>query len=590
MIGAAALVVLGVGIRLVFVSTFPTVPLSDFRGLVLFGLRLRDEGLAVPGWHWVQFNPGLPLILSGLFRIFRHGVSGTAREATAIATGLLPLLPFFIWRGIVAFRWRFIAGLALALWPGQVMFSGAVAQENWAMVAAVALVCLAVRRLRGPSGAGFAVAAGLLYALAGAIRQEMLLAMIVPAVAAAGLPGARGGRAARTLRFAVAALVPLLALAAERRAATGRFAVTTEHGGLGVLGTLVPGSAGVGWVDPVLYIAAVEPRLLTDSLALRRGTWRLSWDEARRRWRFHAFAAAASAVRLSVDSEAQNLMLTLDGPGAQPPGTAVAAAAVARAARPFLRVELSLISGFFWAAILFALRRRDPAILVAGAAAVAEMSIQIVFSPLGRLMIPVIALELVVLSLAAADLAKAGRRSEKALFFSVGMAIAAMLFFASPPLQRLAIRKDEPLPRVDHFPLLITGGGGVYADCTVESGRLTLLAGDRARFGSGPAAMSSTSAAPGGRVICRVPGLSTRAALFVDVEQSARISADGRSIPLPPGPAPALAWRRVPVTAAGEPPPREIAVEDDGNSPDVGFGLVSRLPGARPLPRDTVFP
>jgi hypothetical protein len=591
-LGAAALAVLGVGVRLAFVAAFPTEPLSDFRGLVLFGLRLRDEGLAVPGWHWVQFNPGLPLILSGLFRIFPHGVTQTAREATAVVTGLMPLLPFCIWRGIVAFRWRFAAGIVLALWPGQVMFSGAVAQENWAMLPAVALVCLAVRRLRTPGGGSFAVAAGFLYALAAAFRQEMLVAMLVPAAAAAALPGARGGRAARTLRFAAAALVPLLFLAAERRAATGRFAVTTEHGGLGVLGTLVPGSAAAGWVDPVLYVAAVEPRLLTNPVALRQSTWRLSWDEARRRWRFHAFRAAASAVRLSVESEAQNLDWTLDAPGAQPPATAVTAAAVARAARPLLRVELSLISGFFWAAILLALRRRDPAMLVAGAAALAEMFVQVAFSPLGRLMVPVIALELLVLCLAAADLAAAGRRSEKILISSVGLAIAAMLFVASAPLQRLAVRKDEPPPRVDHFPLLIAGGGGVYAECIVEAGRLTVIAGDRARVGAGPAAVSSASSAGGSRVGCQLPALPPEAALFVDLDGESwlRISADGRSIPRPSGPAPALSWRRLPVTAAGEPAPREIVFEGVGDGKELGFGLVSRSPGARPLPRDRTLP
>jgi hypothetical protein len=591
-IGAAALVLLGVGLRLAFVAAFPTEPLSDFRGLVLFGLRLRDEGLAVRGWHWVQFNPGLPLILSGLFRIFPHHVTGTAREATAVVTGLLPLFPFCIWGGIVSFRWRLVAGLALALWPGQVMFSGAVAQENWAMVPAVALVCLAVRRLRDPVGEGFAVTAGLLYAVAGAIRQEMLVSMLLPAAAAAGLPGARERRVARMLRFAAAALVPLLGLAAERRAATGRFAVTTEHGGLGVLGTLVPGSAGVGWVDPVLYVAAVEPRLLTEPAALLQGTWRLSWDEARRRWRFHAFRAAASAVRLSVESEAQNLMWTLDAPGAQPPAKAAAAAALARAARPLLRVEISLISGFFGAAILLALRRRDPATLVAGAAALAEMFVQVAFSPLGRLMVPVVALELLVACLAAADLAAAGRRGEKILFSSIGLAIAATLFVASPPLQRLAVRKDEPPPRVDRFPLLIAGGGGVYTDCVVEAGRLTLIAGDRARVGAGLAAVSSTSSLGGSRVVCRLPYLSSEAALFVDVEgeRSIRISADGRSIPSAPGQAPALSWCRVPVTAAGEPAPREIVFEGDGEGGALGFGLVSRSPGARPLPRDLTLP
>src|SRR5262249_40928841 len=140
---AAALVLAGVGLRLLVVTLYPTEPLSDFRGLVLFGVRLRDEGLAVPGWHWVQFSPGLPLILSGLFRLFPPGVAGGRRPATAVATGLLPLAPFLLWRPILSLKGRVLAGALLALWPGQVLFSGVPAQENWALLPTVVLGCLA---------------------------------------------------------------------------------------------------------------------------------------------------------------------------------------------------------------------------------------------------------------------------------------------------------------------------------------------------------------------------------------------------------------------------------------------------------------
>ena len=92
-LGGAVLALLGVGLRMAFCAAFPTDPVSDFRGLVLFGVRLRDEGLAVPGWHWVQFNSGLPLLFSALFRVFPHGVGAVARVATATATGLAGLLP-----------------------------------------------------------------------------------------------------------------------------------------------------------------------------------------------------------------------------------------------------------------------------------------------------------------------------------------------------------------------------------------------------------------------------------------------------------------------------------------------------------------
>jgi len=546
-------------------------------------VRLRDEGLAVPGWHWVQFNPGLPLVLSSLFRVFPHGVIATARHATAVATGLMPLLPFLLWRGVLGFRWRLSIGAALALWPGQIIFSGVVAQENWALLPVVALGCLAARRLRDPAGGGFPIAAGLLYAAAGAIRQDMFAAALLPAVAAAGLPGIVPGRWMRARRLAAAALVPLLALAAQRQAATGRFAVTSEHGGLTMLGTLAPSSAATGWVDPMLAIAAVEPALLTDPVALRRATWRLAWNETRRRWRFHGLRAAASAFRLCVESEAGDLYWGLEAPATQPPATAPAAAAFARAARPLLRVEQALISGVFFASLLLALRRRDAAPLVLGAAALVEVLVQVLFSPQGRLMVPVIALEILVIGLAVSS-AGGGR----ARLLALGTAVAAVLFVTAPPLHALAVQKDEVPPHVRRFPLLIAGGGGVYAQCAIESGRVWVIAGDRAVVGADPPA-------PGpGRIRCRIPPLPTRGALSLDLEVddpgSIRIAADGRPIVAPAGsPGPGPSWRRAPMTAEGETAPGEIVLEGTGGG-TFGFGLVARLPGSRPLPRDTVFP
>lgn len=396
-LGAAVLAILGVGLRLAFCAAFPSDPVSDFRGLVLFGVRLRDEGLAVPGWHWIQFNSGLPLIFSALFRVFPYGVGAVARVATATATGLAGLLPFLIWRRILAFRWRFLAGLLLALWPGQVFFSGVAAQENWALLPTVALACLAVARLRDPADTGHPIAAGLLLCAAAAIRREMLGVMLAPSLAAAGVPGARRGRGARLSRFAVAAAIPLLLLAAERRAATARFAITTEH---------------------------------------------------------------------------------------------------------------------------------------------------------GRLMVPAIALELLVVALASADLAAPGARRQRFAFLLSAALASAILFGALPPLERLAIRKDEKPPVVSRFPLAIAGGGG-FAECTVDSGRLTALAGDRAWVA--PSAADTLA-----RVGCRLPLGRDCAALAVDVQDRegliAPAEADGEErfvrIPLPGG-----GWLRAPLCDAASRPP-----------------------------------
>src|SRR5262245_26025167 len=224
-LAVAALVVLGVGLRLAFVLDFPTVAFSDFRALLDLGLVMR-ESWAPATWHWIQFNPGLAMALSVVFAIFPDPEIA-ARHATAGLTGLLPLLPFFLWRDVLSQRGRFLAGLLLALWPGQVLFSGVVAQENWVLFPTIALGCLAVRAMR--LSCAYPITAGILLALSATFRQEMLFVLVPAAMAAAGLldPHFSRRRSAATLLLATG--IPLLAVAAQRHAASGRFTITTEH-------------------------------------------------------------------------------------------------------------------------------------------------------------------------------------------------------------------------------------------------------------------------------------------------------------------------------------------------------------------------
>ena len=151
-------------------TVFPVRPVSDFEGLVALARLMRDVSWTAPSWRWIYFSPGLPLTLSLVLRLFPGPPEDVARLATAVVCGLVPLLPFALWRGVVSFRVRLLAGVLLALWPGQVFFSGVVAQDNWVLPPTVALACLAARALLA-GGRGRPVLAGLLYALAAAMRQ-----------------------------------------------------------------------------------------------------------------------------------------------------------------------------------------------------------------------------------------------------------------------------------------------------------------------------------------------------------------------------------------------------------------------------------
>ncbi|MET0620013.1 MAG: hypothetical protein ABW056_07030 [Thermoanaerobaculia bacterium] len=514
LLAGAGLLVLGMGLRMAFVLRVPTVAFSDFRALIDFGLEMRRQGWAPGTWHWIQFNPGLAMALSLVFRFFPDPETA-ARHATAVWTGFMPLLPFLLWRPFLSLRWRFLAGLLLALWPGQIFFSGVVAQENWALVPTVALAALAVRVLRAPESAARPVAAGVLLAACAAFRQELLVALLPAAIAAAGLLRRDGARLRRAAGLAAAAAVPLLALAFQRYQASGRFAITTEHGGLALLGSVVPGAADAGWVDPRAYMAAVEPELLENRTVARKAAARLAAAEWRRRPAFHLLRSASVSGRLAVESDADSLFWSIGSPQALPAGR-VDGAGGALYARwfPRLRWELALIQGLFLASVWQALRRRDAAVLVLAACVVLKFALQSVASPLGRLMIPATALELLAIGLGLSELSKQ-THGARMRFGLAAAAIAALLLFVEPRLTALAIARDEPPRPVSRFPVEISGSAdGGIARCVVEEGEVTSIEWRRAW-------VRPRSADQPARIRCAAKDVGAAGALIVRIEEPA---------------------------------------------------------------------
>ncbi len=535
-LAAAALLFAGVGARILFTARFPAVAFSDFRALVDFGQEIARHGLTEASWHWIQFNPGLPMVLA-LLSGAPASPEVVARLATAIATGLIPLLPFFVWRGVLPFGWRFFAGALLSLWPGQIFFSGVVAQENWALLPTVGLGVLAVRALRLPGGAAYPVAAGLLLACGAAFRQELLVVLAPAALAAAGLANPGGARLRRAAVLVLAAGIPLLALAFQRDRATGRFAITTEHGGLALLGSVIPGAAGPGWIDPKAYIASVDPALLENRDAARGAAAGLALSEWKRRPAFHAMRGAAAALRLAAESDADDLYWGVGAPEALPETARARGAAFYARWFPRLRWELALIQGLFVVAVLRGLRRRDTAILVLAACVLLKFALQSIASPLGRLMVPATALELLVVALGAFSIGRGGWLPSLAL----AAAVALGLLVAEPRLNAFVVARDEPPRPVPRFPLEISGEKA-FARCVVESGEVTFLEWRRAWMRPGP------SGAPA-RVRCELPAMPLRLRLDetsgggrdVVLSESAR-APDGTVLVELPGPA-ALSFR-----------------------------------------------
>lgn len=464
--GFSCILSAGLLARLVLVWVFPTRPVSDFQGLVEFGLWMRDHSVTTGGYFWDLFNPGLPLILSQLLRIFPGTAEGTARLSTAVATGFMPVLPFVLWRGVQPFWVRCLAGGMLALWPGQVAFSGVVAQDNWVLLPTLALAALAVRCLAERRGRP--VAAGLLYAFAVSIRQEMLVACLPLLVAGAGL-GSGERRRRSLLLCSLAVGIPFLLLALQRQTATGRFALSSPHLGPSLLGSYVPGATANAWADPMPYIASVEPSLLEDPRELRRGAVRLAWRAACERAAFHAARISAFALSFAVTSEAANLVWSLT-PEVLPPWCHARVLVFTRYFSPFLRFEMAALLALFLASLLLA--PRNQAIWLLSAAVAVKIGLHVVTVSQGRFFLAATALQILVIALGAREAVSHAHWRSVALAFLSGGAAAALVLNLAPRAVAWVQAHDTDHPRTYRFSLSLFPGDPRSIDCKVDRGRL----------------------------------------------------------------------------------------------------------------------
>ncbi|MGE5278550.1 MAG: hypothetical protein ACM3SU_16285, partial [Acidobacteriota bacterium] len=440
----------------------------------------------------------------------------------------------------------------------------------------VALACLAVRALCDRSRRCYPVASGLLFAGATAIRQEMLVVLLPLALAASLGSGRRVRNSA--IRLALAASLPLLLLAWQRHAATGRFALTTEHGGLALLGTVVPGAWFAGWIDPRPYVASVEPELLGNVHRLYETAARLAWREYRRRPAFHALRIADQTLRLAVDGDGNNLFWSLEAPGVLQAARRADGIRFARTVRPWLRTEMGVLQGLFAAALALGIWKGDRAVLVLAAAVAVKIGLHALFSPMSRLLVPATVLELLTIPVAARLLPEMTLRGRSALG-TLAIAIPVFLFTVVPRLDAAVSRHDRDDARAYRFPLQVPGLRGLVW-CDMDSGRLTVLDWERATL-----QIRAADPAPGdrARAVCTLPTLSAGEALVVRLEDRyspggrpgrvlERVRIDGREILSHDVAAePFAGWLEVPVSKAGDAPGRTVTIEILAVAPEPGW-------------------
>jgi len=384
---------LGVVLRLVWIGHFPTLPVSDFASVLEFAKALARDVAAPGARQWYSLSPGASLLLSLGLRVGIASPADTARVLTAVVTGLLPLIPVLGWRGIAPYGVRAATGLLLALWPGQVFFSGVLAQDNWAILPTVALGVLGFRSI--VDGKARPIASAALLGLAFLMRQEMLVALAPLALAGAGLVPLRPRWRRLLAGFGATLAAVLLLVASHRYSGSGRFALTTTHGSLATLCSSIPGASWAYNASPYSYLETFAPGREKSEVAFD-----LVKRELRRRPLFHSVRAFYFTFAPIFRSSRESMYWSL-GAHVLPDAERDRGARTLAALHSPLTAEMVIVVWTGFVVLLVALASRNSALLLLVLAVVLKVGVHALTVNQPRYIYPVTALILLAAPLAA---------------------------------------------------------------------------------------------------------------------------------------------------------------------------------------------
>ena len=455
---AAGIALLGVGLRLVWIRVVPTNPVSDFASVLDFAAALARDFVAPDARQWFTLSPGASLVLSFGIRAGVAAPVDTARFLTAVVAGLVPLIPVLAWRDVVPRGVRAGSALLLALWPGQVFFSGVVAQDSWAIVPSVALAALGVRwsldRATRP------VLAGALLGLGFLMRQELLVVLAPLALAGAGLLAPRLPDRRLAARFGAALGVILLLAAGHRWAGSGRFALTTTHGALAVLCATVPGSSWAYNAPPYSYLETYAPGADRSEVA-----GAMARREIARRPLYHAVRAFYFTAAPLFRSSAESLFWSL-GPDTLPEAARDRGARLRAALEGPLLWEMRLVVWAASAALVLAIVSRNAGVLLIAVAAGLKVAVHAVTVSQPRYYYPVTALVLLALPVAVRAASRARGVRLVAIAAVAALPLTAGLERLTEAAGRYTRAHDEP---VEYRFSLRDGAGKERVRCRTEN-------------------------------------------------------------------------------------------------------------------------
>jgi hypothetical protein len=465
------LVVLALLLRVVVICRFPTIPRSDFSNLLELAKMLA--GLVHDhGWGpWNLFNAGMPSLLSLVLRVCRFlhlsdDPIAVARTSTALLTGLLPLIPMLLLRGALPLWSRALCGLGLALWPDQIFSSGVLSQDNWVLVPTISLGCLLLRAVR--LSRGYPIWAALLLALTGYIRQEMLVVLApVAVVAACGWPlRLRRGLA----QFVTVLCVCLLLISAQRWHVGQKFSPFTQHGGISMLGSYVPGAAD-GWLIPRPFVETAYPEAIKDPELLSRRAVSIAVHEALRRPFFHSVRMFSVLAAATTRSDALHWSMLVEG--MLPTGVAQPTEGQTRWMVGVMTIHILGLHSAFLAVLAIALWQRNLAILVLAVAIGLKVAIHGVLVAVPRYFIATEAIEILVVG---SGLALLSPRSWRLAATGSATGIGLMLLILAAAEQAKGYVRNHDEETIGYHMQLDEHRGGTYAPrlhCVVSRGIVT---------------------------------------------------------------------------------------------------------------------
>ncbi|AKC87223.1 hypothetical protein [Pseudoxanthomonas suwonensis] len=452
----------------------PPLVVSDFLGVTSFAADIAAHGPFVQGWYWTLFSAGTSTILAIPMAFSSADDLLVASTATAVVVSLLPVVPLVVLRGVLPLWTRLLAAGLIMLLPATTVFAGVVAQDNWVLLPALALACLATKNAYG-RGRGRPVAAAVLWCLSLYIRQEMLVALLPLAILAAwpftGYPKARP-----LLVLASVSVVLMIGIAGQRYIASGDFSLNSRHGGAALLGSYIPG-ASFGWLPYDAYIERRAPELAGDKEALREQAGRFALEEIRARPGFHLVRRAGAVLETATtrDGTLQFWAFGADdtfGKSRGPAEREAAARIGALTSAPVLYSTL-LLHVLFLVAVYVGLRSRDPAIIAIALAIALKVGIHFVVAVQARFFLVVFVFEALAISLAVYRVAGFGRDRFRGLPL-VALAATAVLWVAVSNLGRLEAwiqQADQEWESgaLRHYHVQV---GGAVADCQLVGGRV----------------------------------------------------------------------------------------------------------------------